>query len=95
MLRKQYRLFAGLYFLKPVKLSIDAPVYFLAAFALLAFPIPFLIQWVLAVLAHEAGHILSVLLLGGKISEIKIQCRGAVICSDEMEYPKSILCMLL
>ena len=85
--------FAGHYSLKQAKLSIDAPVYFLTAFILLAVPIPYLAQWCGAVFSHEIGHILAVKLLGGNIYGIRVQCGGAVIYSNKLEYPKSVVCM--
>ncbi len=42
----------------------------------------------LAVLAHEIGHILAIMKLGGRIKEIRLECVGALIRYDgaQMSY---------
>jgi len=77
-----------------VKLSIDPLVCFLAAFLILAVPLPYLVQWCTAMLIHEAGHIIAVILLGGTLRSVRIRVGGIVMKTGEMGYSRSLLCIL-
>lgn len=64
------------------------------AFLLLMLPLDWLLSAFTAALAHEAGHILTVLLLGGRIRRIRVRISGCEIETAPMGEPGSVVCIL-
>ncbi len=42
----------------------------------------FLLVILIAILAHEAGHLAAIIILGGKLREIRLECTGLLIIYD-------------
>ncbi len=71
---------------------------FILSFSMLYFfcGIEFMLTVLLALLFHEAGHMLAIRLLGGKISELRFECTGGVIRynGSRMSYTDELVAAL-
>lgn len=72
----------------------DFSACFLGALLLLTLPLKWLLAAGAAAIFHEACHILAVLLLGGRVLEIRITASGAQIETDSLSPGKEVICAL-
>lgn len=76
------------------KWKIDGAACFLWALLLLTVPLRWLGAIALAALMHELGHILTVLLFGGRMTQIQIRMDGACISAQCPTVFAAVLCTL-
>lgn len=57
-------------------------------------PFDWLLSVIIAALIHEAGHILTVILLGGKVHRIRISVTGCVIDSGGLRDAERLMSIL-
>ena len=79
--------------MRHVRLSIIvAPAVWIGlAFAMILLPLRWVIAWLLATTVHELFHILSLLVCGARIHEIRIALSGAQITTDSLTHGKEII----
>ena len=65
-----------------------------AAFLLLVLPLEWVLSAITAALIHELSHILAVLLLGGRILQIRVSVMGCEIETAPMDSLRSALCIM-
>lgn len=76
------------------RLELPPRVCLWAAFALLVFPLRWLLAWLLAAAVHEGFHILAIFACGGKIRGMRIGLGGAVIEIAPMSPGRELICAL-
>ena len=67
-------------------------VWIVLAFALIIIPAGWIAAWILAVSAHELGHILACKFCNVRIHRIEVDLRGARIHTEGMSCGKQIIC---
>ena len=65
-----------------------------AAITILLLPLRWIFAAFLAAAVHELFHILAVYLCGGKVYDLSIGDRGAVMHTDGMSTCKTLICVL-
>lgn len=76
------------------KISISPSACAMAALTILLLPLRWIFAAFFAAAFHEICHILAVYLCGGRIQQLTIGDRGAVMYAKHMPIRKSILCVL-
>ena len=72
----------------------DGGFWIVLGLMVLLFPFGFLAGVLLAAAIHEAGHILAVVLCGGKVNRIRLHIGGAQICIAPLPPGRELLCIL-
>ena len=73
---------------------VSPAAYLVPAIALLVLPIQWVVAWVFAVLIHESGHVMAVLLTGGRIRSVKIGWNAMTIEADICKKWQEAVCAL-
>lgn len=66
----------------------------LAAMLVLLLPLRWILSAIFAAVFHEFCHALAVYLCGGKVWELSVGDRGALMRADEMRAGKALICVL-
>ena len=77
-----------------VPIETDGGFWLVLGLMVLLFPLPVLLGVVLAALVHELGHILAVLVTGGRVLSIRLRAWGARIETAPMGPGRAALCAL-
>lgn len=72
----------------------DGIVYVLIALSCVMLPVQWIWATAVAAAVHEAGHMLAVFICGGRIRDIYIRSRGAVIQSEVASPIHTLICSL-
>ena len=77
--------------MKTIRFEISPWLWLLGALALLIVPLPWLQAGITAAAVHELSHVLTIYLLGGRISSIRLNPGGARIMVTGLSYGREIL----
>lgn len=77
-----------------VSIQISAGVFIMLAGMLLLLPVQWVYAVVIAALVHESFHAIAIELMGGNVKKIHIGCRGVVMETDSLTYPREGICAL-
>lgn len=75
-----------------VSIQISAGVFLMLAGMLLLIPVQWVLAVVIAAIVHESCHAIAIELLGGNVKVIHIGCRGVVMETDPLTYPREGIC---
>lgn len=76
------------------KMSISPSACIWMAMIVLLLPLRWIFCAVIAAAFHESCHALAVFLCGGKVRELSVGDRGAVMLADGMSAAKTLICVL-
>lgn len=79
---------------KHTRIEVSAAAFLWPAVLLMVLPLQWVAAMVLAAAVHEFSHIAAISLTGGKIYQVKVGIRGAVVETGEMLPWKELLCAL-
>lgn len=75
-------------------IDVDFRFWILTALFLLTIPLRWFFAAVIAAAVHELGHIATVGLLGGEITEARVGASGAKLCASPLSRNREIVCVL-
>lgn len=76
------------------KFQVDSGVYFLSALWILVLPHAWGLGALLAIAVHELGHLLAIMLCGGKICSVRLMPLGIEILTMPMGHGREALCAM-
>ena len=69
---------------KNIPIIFESSFWFAIAFSVVILPLKWTIGWMLAVVFHEIGHIIGIIVLGLPICSVTLKCSGAYLKTAQM-----------